>query len=714
MPLPTVSFVITVVSALVALGLATFVVWCNRRGSLNRRLALGLFVIAVHQALVLASSLVPSGPWHVTILRVAFGLAAAIPLIWLAFSMSFREKNGGVRTSHYHLILPAATLLVIAVSIPLVLGRGFHLISTGATGHVIVGLDAWGKLLFSVYLLGLVLVLLHLENVYRYAPPPVRHKLTTLILGIFVALACQIVATSYTLLFGLIHPSHTLVSAAGFLGGLAMITFALVRHRLLDSSIYVSRYVIYRSVTLALVGGYLLSLGLVAEIFTRMTITLDFLTGTLLAIAGGTALALLLLSENVRWKTKGFIQAHFYRHKYDYREEWMEFTRSLSSATTTAAVAAQTAERILKVMWVRQVAIYTTDSQLQVMNLLHQIGYDHLPLTLPLSSNELRELSDTGNRLPSAGRREESPENRMELIRELLPDAPVGHLVPLVALDSLVGLLVVGPELSGKLFGVDDRDLLAAVAAQAAAMIINARLAQETAEGRELQALARLSAFITHDLKNAVGMLSLLTENAKRHIAKPDFQLDAIRTLGDVTARMRMLLTGLAAPGACGDIHQERLTMTGSIEAWLREIGPQVPSRIRMETRLDPTSEVRVEPNQLRSVLHNLVLNAVEAIPTEGKIVVATAQENGFAILSVSDTGCGMTEEFVQQKLFRPFQSTKKRGLGIGLYQCRHIVQAFGGTLTAETQEGKGTRMVVRLPTQEVSGQRSEVSTTTS
>ena len=705
MPFSSISFVTTFVSTLVGLGLAAFVLRCNRRASANRWLALGLFAIAIHQALVLASGFASLEPWHLVLLRSAFGVAAAIPPIWLGFSLTFGKKNGDIRKSHWNPILACATLVAFGVSIPLVLGRGVQLISIATTGHMVVGLDGWGKLLVSVYLLGLVLVLLHLENLYRYAAPPVRHKLTMMILGIFVAFACQIVATSYTLLFGRIHSSHSLVSAAGFLGGQAMIAFALVRHRLLDSSIYVSRYVVYRSLTLALVGGYLLSLGIVAEIFQRMTIALDFLTGTLLAITGGAALALLLLSEKVRWKVKIFIQAHFYRHKYDYREEWMEFTRSLSSATTAPAVAAQTAERILKVMWVQQVAIYSTGGQSEVMNLLHQIGYPYLPLTLTLSPNALRMVSDTGSRLPSAGRSEESPENRRELIRDLLPDVPVGHLVPLVALDAPVGLLVVGPEVSGKPFGVDDRDLLAAVAAQAGAMIVNARLAQDAAEGRKLQALSLLSAFITHDLKNAVSMLSMLAENAKHHMAKPEFQADAIRTLGNVSDRMRMLLSALAAPGGRGDIQAERVALVRSIEAWLRDIGPQVPARIRMDTRLDSTSEVRVDPDQLKSILHNLVLNAVEAIPGEGDILVETVQENGFAVLSVIDTGPGMTEEFVRQKLFRPFQSTKERGLGIGLYQCRHIVQAFGGTLTAESQEGKGTRMVVKLPTEASSGQ---------
>ena len=152
---------------------------------------------------------------------------------------------------------------------------------------LLAGLDGWGLLLCSAYLVGLILVLLHLENLYRCAIPPVRHRLRPLVLGVFVAFGCQIAAISYTLLFRVIHPSHFLVSAAGFLGGQVLIAFALVRHRLLDSDVYVSRYVVYRSLTLALAGGYLFSLGLVAEILQLIGISLDFLTVTLLVVAGG-------------------------------------------------------------------------------------------------------------------------------------------------------------------------------------------------------------------------------------------------------------------------------------------------------------------------------------------------------------------------------------------------------------------------------------------
>ena len=318
-------------------------------------------------------------------------------------------------------------------------------------------------------------------------------------------------------------------------------------------------------------------------------------------------------------------------------------------------------------------------------------------------------LREQAKLIPSALDEDDRPDAAVTLARELFGEIPVGFLAPVLALDTLVGLLVVGPELSGKPFGVDDRDLLAAMAAQAGARILNACLSQEASESRELQVLARLSAFVAHDLKNMVSVLSMLVENAKLHMAKPEFQADAIRTLDEVTAKMRTLLATLASPAGRPDTHARPVSLAPTVEAWMQELRRQVPSRIRIETRLAWTPEVRAEPEQLRSVLHNLVLNAIEAIPAEGTILVETGQENGYAALAVTDTGQGMTQEFLRHKLFRPFQTTKPRGLGIGLYQCRQIVQASGGTLTAESQEGKGTRMMVRVPGLEDSRQQTQV-----
>jgi len=349
---------IPAIGALTGLGLSVFVLGRNRRSWANRWLAAGLSTIGIHVAILAAPSLLEAKEWSLLLFRLAFAAAAAIPPTWLAFSLTFGETNGGSRLGRWR---PA--LLVLAAVAPigwlgLATGHVIHPIRLKAAGPVHLGLDAWGKLLFSVYLVGLVLVLLDLENLYRNAGRMTRWKIKFLVIGIFVAFACQIVAISYALLYGLIHPLHSFFGSLAFLIGTSMIAFSLVRHRLLDVDIFVSRYVIYRSLTLALVGGILLSLGVVAEIFRWLDTPLDLLSGTFLAILGAGALSLLLLSEDIRRKVKSYIHTHFYKHKYDYRKEWVEFTQRLSRAIAIPDIAAQTVNRILEVMWVRQAAMY--------------------------------------------------------------------------------------------------------------------------------------------------------------------------------------------------------------------------------------------------------------------------------------------------------------------------------------------------------------------
>jgi len=707
---PLLQTLLPALSALAALALAAFLLTRNCRARANRCLAAGLFAIGLHVAILAAPSLLGSRGGSLLLFRLAFAAAAAIPPTWLAFSLSFGETNGESQLRRWHPALLAMAAAALLGWFGLSTDRVIQPIHFEVAGPIHLGLDAWGKFFFSLYLIGLALVLLRLENLYRSAGRMTRWKIKFLVVGIFVAFACQIVATSYALLYGLIHPLHSVFGSLAFLVGVGMIAFSLVRHRLLDVDIFVSRYVIYRSLTLALVGGYLLSLGLVAEIFRWLDIPLDLLTGTFLTIFGAAALSLLLLSEEVRRKVKSYIHTHFYKHKYDYRKEWMEYTQRLSRAIAIPDIAEQTVNRILEVMWVRQAAMYTVGESPGHMTLAHQVHYDSLPAMLDLDIAAVKTLQEYATLIPSAAENGNRPDVMGKLSSHIFEGVPVGLLIPVAALDNLVGLLVVGPELSGKAFGVDDGDLLAAVAAQAGALIVNARLSQEAAEFRELQALSLLSTFVAHDLKNAVSMLSMLAENAKHHMGKPEFQADAIRTLGDVSSRMQRLLVALTSPGERTSTHVRRMGLTPNIEMWMKEIGVQIPSRVRVETRLESTDDVRVDPEQLRSVLHNLVLNAVEATPGEGTILVEISQENAHAILRVSDTGQGMTQEYMQKHLFRPLQTTKSRGLGIGLYQCRRIIRAFGGTLSAESQEGKGTRMTVSLPTETLGGQLPSVS----
>jgi putative PEP-CTERM system histidine kinase len=706
MLLGLVSTLITLAGSVLGIGLGGHVLYRNPRQQANRWLAAALAAIAVHQGFLLGLLLPIGGVWRIVVYRIAIAVLAVVPAIWLGFGLRFAVlKNGGSKS--YWRFAPPGLLAAAVVSwTGLATGHVVEPVRIPGMSGLLFALDTWGRLHFSLFLVALVLVLVHFENLYRHAEGGTRRQIRLLVVGAFVSFGSQIVTTSYILLYGFVHPSYWLYSALGFLAGQALVAFAVIRHRLLDVNFYVSRQVFYRSVTLGLVGGYLFFLALLTECFHRLGTTLDLLTGTLIASLGGAALALLLLSEDVRWRAKIFIQTHFYRHKYDYRAEWMEFTHSMAHATTETTVATQTIKRILEVMWVDEAAIYAGNGMGCRVGLVVREGFGDLAESLEMPPDGMPDRRVTSQQASKSAI--VATGDSTTLRQGWLSNPRIGSVTPLAALDTFVGLLIIGRERSGKPFTADDRLLIEAIAAQAASSMLNARLMLEAAEGRDLQVFAQLAAFLTHDLKNMVTILSGLTDSAKRYMSDPDFQTDAIRSIGEVTGKMRTLLAALTSPGTNGHLKVETIPFSATIKRSVDELRKQLPSRIHLETRLDTLAHVRADPEQLQSVLRNLVLNAVDAIPECGTILIETGEVDRYAVLAVNDNGKGMSREFIERRLFRPLQTTKASGLGIGLYQCRHIIQSYGGTLAAESEEGEGTRMTVKLPMAERAQSRHE------
>ena len=210
-----------------------------------------------------------------------------------------------------------------------------------------------------------------------------------------------------------------------------------------------------------------------------------------------------------------------------------------------------------------------------------------------------------------------------------------------------------------------------------------------------------MSTFFIHDLKNAAASVNLTLKNLPKHFDDPAFRGDALRAVGNTAKRIDDMIARLSAlrerPGASlqdTDLNQIVSDALGSVDP--------IP-RIEVARELQTVPPLRVDKEQIQSVITNLVLNAQEAMGSEGRVLVRTEHREGQVILSVSDNGCGMTPSFVNDSLFRPFQSTKKKGLGIGLFQSRTIVQAHGGRVQVESQPGKGTTFQVSFP---VKGER--------
>jgi putative PEP-CTERM system histidine kinase len=273
--------------------------------------------------------------------------------------------------------------------------------------------------------------------------------------------------------------------------------------------------------------------------------------------------------------------------------------------------------------------------------------------------------------------------------------------VPLHAGDQALGALVLADRINGVPYSVEETDLLKCIADQVTSVLLNLRLADEVARARELDAFRTMSAFFVHDLKNAAASFNLMLQNLPGHFDDPAFRQDAIRGIGNAARRIDGIIGRLNELKEKPPLVRAETDLTTVVTEALDQInGAPTVAVIRT---LEPVPAIFGDRDQLRSIVTNLIANARDAVGADGRIEVHTTHRPGAVVLSVSDNGGGMSEEFVRHSLFRPFQSTKKSGLGIGLFQTRAIVQAHGGQIHVESTVGRGTTFTATFPVREQS-----------
>jgi len=261
---------------------------------------------------------------------------------------------------------------------------------------------------------------------------------------------------------------------------------------------------------------------------------------------------------------------------------------------------------------------------------------------------------------------------------------------------EVIALLILGDRVGGTAFSTQDFDMLKCVGDHATASLLNVQLAQELLKAKELEAFQTMAAFFVHDLKNAASTLSLMLKNLPVHFEDPAFREDALRGVAKSVDHINHVI------GRLGLLrHELKLRPTDSnfneiVEAASAGI-ESVPDFVLVKD-LPVLPRIAIDREQIAKVITNLVLNAKEAMAGRGEVRLSTRQENGWVVLSVKDQGCGMSPEFIQRSLFRPFQTTKKNGLGIGMFQSKMIVEVHGGRVAVESEPGAGTTFQIYLP----------------
>jgi putative PEP-CTERM system histidine kinase len=415
----------------------------------------------------------------------------------------------------------------------------------------------------------------------------------------------------------------------------------------------------------------------------------------------GAALVLLLavFSSTVRAKLRVYLAKHFFRYRYDYREEWLRFTSMLTEGEPDAQVYDRSLQAMARLvdspaaaLWLKQEggaqggAVYRRAAHWNFAELDGQLGKHHAFSEFLESRQWVLDLKDC----------REQP----DLLAEadfpvwLLACEKAWLIIPLLWHERLSGFVVLAKSMSQPGMDWEINDLLKTAARQAAAHLAQAQVADALTVARQFESFNRAAAFVVHDIKNLVAQLSLLLANAEKHKHKPEFQEDMLATIESSVARMnRMLLKLSDEPGASDK-------STVDLSAMLHEV-MQTKSAYSLKPILVIEAEgmrVKAEREKLVRVVGHLVQNAIEATPYTGNVSVTLARADNWAVLTVEDTGTGMDTVFIRERLFRPFASTKGTGMGIGAYECKEYVQELNGNIQVASKPGRGTLFTVRLP----------------
>jgi len=459
--------------------------------------------------------------------------------------------------------------------------------------------------------------------------------------------------------------------------------------------LHVSRAAVFHSAALLLVGAYLLIVAAVGY-YVRYT---GGQWGRALSVAlvfvALVGLALLVASGSMRARLRVYISKNFFSYRYDYREEWLRFTQLLSSS----AEPQHTAEMVVRalgnlvespsgMLWMQR-AVDADFVQAARWNMPSHPGGESREGSLAAFWKERAWIVDVDE---WRERREAYP--ALELPSWLVDEPRCWLIVPLLVRDSLIGFAVLGRPRTAVELNWEVRDLLRTAASQASGYLAQAQATEALLEARKFDAFNRMSAFVVHDLKNIVTQLSLMMKNAKRLRDNPEFQQDMLDTVENSLEKMRQLMLQLRQ----GD-KPHGVTSGVDLEQIARRLAAAASRKGRtLELELQHGVSTRGHVERVERVLGHVVQNAFDATPAGGSVRLTLDAQGSQARVRVTDTGCGMSEDFIQNRLFKPFQTTKASGMGIGAHESFQYVQELGGKISVESQLNRGTTVTLLLP----------------
>lgn len=628
-------------------------------------------------------------------------MARTVALLSLTlFSLTYARVNYGEFLRRWRWPLTGCAMALAALA-----WRGWNdlltvvRLSEDSSGWIL-DIGRAGSFSLTLQLLLAVAALMNLERTLHAAAGTLRWKVKFITLGVGIILAAQIFTNAQTLILGAIEPRSNEVNLAALVAGSALVVISLLRTKMGNGDLYLSTHLIFRSLTIVVIGGYLVLVGITSKffmmdganrIFPPLKILIMFLALVALAIA--------LLSDRLRQRTKLMLSRHLLRPQYDHRQIWVTLISRTSQTPDASSFCQETAKWISETFEILSVTIWIIDEPLAKLGFggSTQAVTPASPVPSGASVRILAQGLRAGGDLIDL---ETSSNDCVELIKQLSPDAfNLGGpriTLPLLAGQNLVGMMVMTDRVQRVPLSVEALDLISTIAAHVAARLFVYRLSEQVLQAKQMEAFQAMSAFFVHDLKNTASTLSLMLQNIPRHFDDPAFRDDALRAVSKSVDRINGMITKLALFRKGMPVTPAPADLNTVITAALAEAAIPAGIEVLRETGLLPA--IPLDSAQINKVILNLFINACDAMPQGGKLVIKTEFYEPWVLMTVADNGVGMSADFLHQSLFHPFKTSKPQGLGIGLFHAKVIVEAHGGRIEVDSEQGKGSQFRVWLP----------------
>ena len=634
--------------------------------------------------------------------RLVFVIASLVPAAWLLFSISFARAN------YFEQISKWKWVLLLAVAAPLSLITFFNhdfvslVLAPQNSSTLFIRIGWAGYLWHIISVIISVAILMNLERTFRHSTGHIRWQTKFMFLGIGSIFGIRIFTDSQVVLFNGVNTGLYVVDLGALLIANIFIFRSLFRGRPLNVSIQLSHQFLYTSFTILIVGAYFISLGMIAWIAVYFEWLRNINVFIFLVFVTMIALATYLLSDRLRIRRKRFISRHFKRPQYDYQKIWEEFTQRTTSVTKTNELCRIIVKMISDTLEILSVSIWLVDEKQQKLSFGGSTVFDadqieEMSFFKEGGTKMIRAMSNQNMPLDLKGREDDWVSDLTHTYKLETKESRIRYCVPLNAAGELIGIMTLSEKVFYEALTFEESELIKTISDQAAAALLSLRLSEHLHQTKELEAFQTMSAFFMHDLKNLASKLSLVTQNLPLHMDNPEFRADALKTISQSVSKINKMSSRLSLLSQKIDLSFRETNVNDLITAAINDLKGYIKAPVSRNFD-QHVPLLPIDQEQMHKVLENLLMNAYDATGNGGQISVATSFRDNWVDISVSDTGCGISKEFMEKNLFRPFQTTKKQGMGIGLYHCKTIVDAHGGKLDVESEEGKGTVFKILLP----------------